>query len=100
MPKLTLTERETRDIVYGDHKDWEIVKDKIIEQARWSSLHLIIAKHKPTGKLYESVCNVGSTEMQDQDSYEEDEPIFIEVEPYEVTITKYRQVKDKDGQTS
>ncbi len=76
---------------YGN--DSPVIEDEIIDQRRWSTVHKRIFKFED--KFYQTIYSHGSTECQDESPYEdEDDDIECpEVEPYEVTLTKYRVKK-------
>jgi hypothetical protein len=80
------------EIQWGDHEDFEAVTDTIIEdQSRWSVYKSCVYRQKSTGKLFNAYWGEGATESQEgQDEYWS----FTEVEPYEVTVIKYREIKD------
>ncbi len=79
-------------IQWGDHEDFFAVTDTVIEdQSRWSVYKSCVYKQKSTGKLFEAHWGEGATEMQEgQGEYWS----FTEVEPYQVTVVKYSNVKD------
>jgi hypothetical protein len=76
-----------------DEAEWEIIEDTIIENSRWSILHRLIYKYD--GKFYQTSYSVGATENQDEQPFEYDDDIIEcrEVEPVQVTVTKYVIVK-------
>lgn len=80
------------DKIYGKIK---ILKNAIGYTSRWSSHHTLIFQIASTLKFYKSVYSRGLTENQDESPYEFEEEFVkvVEVEPYEVTIVKYREVK-------
>ncbi len=93
---MKFKKEELQDLLWDDIEDeakWEIIEDKIIENTRWSILHRLIYKYD--GKFYETSYSVGATEQQDERPFEYDDDIIEchEVEPVEVTVTKYRRVK-------
>ena len=86
-------------IVWGGQPlDYEVVQNEIVEHTRWSVVHECIIKHKPSGKYYDASYSEGATEMQDESPFEYDDVDengcleLDEVEPYEVTVTKYKAV--------
>jgi hypothetical protein len=66
----------------------EIVQDEIIDQRRWVTVNEAVLRKgtELVGLKYESP----STEVQEGGDFDHE---FYEVEPYEVTVTKYRKVK-------
>lgn len=65
----------------------EIVEDEMIDQRRWVTVHRAVLRKgtELVGLDYEAP----STEMQEGGDFDWS---FYEVEPYEVTVTKYRKV--------
>lgn len=75
-------------------KSGEIIQDEIIETSRWSEIHSLIFKAPDDGKFYEVSYSQGLTEYQDESPWEyETEVVATEVEPREVTVTKYLPVE-------
>jgi hypothetical protein len=66
----------------------ELLEDAIEWTGRWDEHHRAIYKHQ--GRYWKVNYAVGATEYQDSDSYGTE---VTEVEPYEVTVTKYREKK-------
>lgn len=77
----------------GIDRNIEVIEEEITNQSRWSTHYRVVFKWE--GKFYETHFSRGSTECQDESPYEyEDDDIECpEVEPYEVTVTKYRVKK-------
>lgn len=68
---------------------WEAVTDaEMVDQRRWVTIFEQVFK-SPEGKYFEISWERGSTEYQESDA----PPYMVEVEPYEVTVTKYRVKK-------
>jgi len=88
---MKLTRNEGQEVIYGDHADFEAVKgtEQIIDQRRWSTTSEGVFLHKPSGKHYLLSWSRGSTESQDESPFEYSDPDPIEVEPKEVTVTKW-----------
>ena len=59
-----------QEVVYGDAEGVEIIEDTILENSRWSILHMVIFKFE--NKFYSSTYSVGATEQQDWSPYEYD----------------------------
>lgn len=80
------------------HKRFQVVSDTICDISRWSVHHDCILFDAETGKYYDASYSEGATEMQDESPFEY-EPVDsegnielkVEVEPYEETVTKYRE---------
>jgi len=73
---------------YDDYK--EVTSPEITDQRRWSTYFAQVLEHKPTSTFWEISWSRGSTEMQDNGTEDVD---VCEVEPYQVTETKYRSKK-------
>ena len=76
-----------REILWGNHEDFESVTDtKIEKQTRWSIYKSCVYKQKSTGKFFNAYWGEGATEMQEgQGEYWS----FTEVVPKEVTTVVY-----------
>ena len=96
MPTLTLTPEEARDIVCQSSKDWRRASDEeMVDQRRWVTVFTAVFKHLPTGKHYDFNWEQGSTEMQEQDPYEDDtEVIVYEVKLIEKIVEVWEIIKD------
>ena len=91
MSKLEISAEDARALLWDDGPEGiSIVKDDIIDNSRWSILHNIVIKKDD--KFYEDNYSVGATENQDESAWEYTEPNFVEVEPYEKTVTDYRKI--------
>ena len=104
MPSIKIKKEDAQELVYMGKgvADWEglgykleFVSSEQIDTSRWSSLHEAIFRDIETGKYYETTYSQGLTECQDESPYEYDgdEIDFVEVEPFEVTVVKYKEVK-------
>jgi len=87
--KLTLTQEQGRELIYGDLDGYTVIKDKIVDHNRWSVIHKIIVQRNSDGKYFQDHYSVGATENQDEGPYEWDNPSFTEVFPVETTIIEY-----------
>lgn len=94
---MKLTRDEAREVIYGDHEDFEAVKGtvKIIDQGRWSTASEGVFLHKPSGKHYLLNWSQGSTESQDESPFEYSDPDPVEVESKEVTVIEWVPVNAK-----
>ena len=89
MSELKLTAEEARDIISGDHDDFKVITDKILENSRWSILHLVTIQRISDGLFFQDSYSEGATEQQDESPWEYTEPAFYEVVATPVTVTKY-----------
>lgn len=90
-----MTKEEFFDALYGDDENWKNVTEaEIYDQSRWSIYKSQVMQRISDGKYFEFWWGEGATEMQDG----QDEPCgYFEVEPKEVTVTNYIQVKFGEG---
>tara|TARA_R110002167_G_scaffold151503_2_gene345455 strand:- start:140 stop:550 length:411 start_codon:yes stop_codon:yes gene_type:complete len=68
-----------------------VVDEYVVDTDRWHQYYEQVVKDKE-GKFWELSWKQGATENQDLD-FEECNHCAIEVEPYEVTVTKYKAIK-------
>lgn len=82
-------------LAYGSHDAdvYKVIQKEIEETSRWSVHYSMVFEFE--GKLYLTNYSIGATEMQDEDPYEydDDEIECCEVEAYEATIIKFREVR-------
>ena len=92
---MEFSKETLQNLVWGDFDSdhYEVIYDNVEDSSRWSIQHEMVFKYD--GKFYQTSYRVGATEYQDEQPYENDndEIECHEVEPYEVTVTKYRKVK-------
>jgi hypothetical protein len=91
--ELTFNREDAKEIIYGDNEDFEIIQEEITSVDRWTYNTHVIVKQVSTGKYFSSNYSQGNTENQDSSPYEYDDPDFIEVVPYETTVTKYKYLE-------
>ncbi len=77
--KLNLTVEEARDLVYGDHPGFKEIENEIVDQTRWSIVHLCTVQRLSDGKFFQDSYSTGATEQQYERPFENDEPNFTEV---------------------
>jgi hypothetical protein len=88
---ITLPRDKALDIVYDDSLEYKIVDDIIDGKSRWCDLHTIVFVDNSSGKFYRGDYRTGSTENSDERPWEYQKEVnFYEVEPYDVTVTKFR----------
>lgn len=83
-----------QDLANEDHSpEYEIVSNELVDHSRWSLSYEMIFKYRD--KFYRTWYNRGATECQDESPYEYEpsEIELVEVEPYEKTVTDYREVR-------
>lgn len=91
--KLEITPEDARELLWEESDLYKIVENEIIGNRRWSIDYQLVIKEIATGKYYMDTYSVGATESQDESAWEYSEPNFVEVEPFQETVTKYRKVK-------
>lgn len=90
MKLIVVSEEDSSNMCYGDDENYEVIRDKIIDQRRWVTIHEVVVKNKTTERYYRGEYSVGSTEYQDGcNEYPKE---WDEVEPYETVIIEYRLV--------
>ena len=87
--QLILNANEGRLIISGDHKNFEVIEDRISGTGRWSIHHSVVVKRNSDGKFFESEYSEGATESQDERPYEWSNAEFNEVFEKTKTITVY-----------
>lgn len=81
---------------WGDFDlNFELVQEKLVDTSRWSHIYERVYKDLSSGRYYLTSYSTGATECQDESPYEYDSEVveLVEVEPYEVKIIQYREVK-------
>lgn len=86
---LEFSNEDAKDIAYGDHDDFNVVSDEMIDHRRWSITHEVIVQRISDSKYFKSQYSIGATESQDQFAYDYDDPKFTQVFPIEKTIIVY-----------
>jgi len=90
--KREFPKEELLALVWGDDPPgYEKIEEQQAGTGRWSSYHSLVFRYE--GELWRTHYSVGLTESQDQEPFEYDEPVAYRVEPYEVTVTKYRPIE-------
>lgn len=89
MPSVIQTQDDFDDMSWGDKKDW-VVSDEYVDSSRWYEIWYRVWQERDT--YYAYTYRVPATEMQEIDD-DFDPQEINEVEPYEVTVTKYRRIK-------
>ncbi len=87
--KLNLTKSEARDLISNDLEGFEIIKEEIYQQRRWETDYEVIVKRVSDNKFFRGCFSKGSTEQQDSQPFEYDEPDFEEVFPVEKKVIAY-----------
>lgn len=80
-------EEELKEYIYDfvDHPFSDVTSEKIEDQSRWSTFYSKVVQDTRTEKFYMVNWDQGSTEYQESSG----EITFYEVEPKQVTVTKY-----------
>jgi len=79
-------------VLWGETEGAEKVLDKIVDKGRWTISHDLVFKYE--GQFYSTWYSVGSTEMQDEGSWEyEDGPVACNVvQPTPIVVLEYQPV--------
>jgi hypothetical protein len=75
-------------------KEAEILRDQQTDTRRWVSWHEVLFRAPDDGKVYAVDYQQGLTEQQDGTDLWDDEDTVtaVEMEPYEITVTEWREV--------
>lgn len=90
---MKIPKQDAIDTAWGDPpEDIQVIESELIDTTRWSEIHELVIKKD--NKYYRTRYSIGATEAQDERPFENEGPLieFDEVEPYEVTVVKYRKV--------
>lgn len=87
--KLKLTVEDARLLITEDLEGYEVIKDEITDNSRWSVNHEITFKRISDGKYFQGHYSRGATEMQDESPFEYSDSEFEEVFPVEKIIIVY-----------
>jgi hypothetical protein len=87
MTKRTFTREQLEELEIDAGGD-SVVHTELIDQRRWYDVHEAVFKYDD--KLWSVAYKVGSTEEQEQDTWDS-EVEAVEVEPFETVVTKYRR---------
>mgnify|MGYP001585162090 CR=1 FL=1 len=89
----TFSKETLLEVLWEDAEGFDIIENEIYDTSRWSNWYNLIFKYED--KFYETQYSVGATESQDESPWEYDGPEIVcyLVEPVEVTVTKYTNVK-------
>ena len=84
----------TRDELEEIGVPWEgYVYNEQVDERRWSTVHECVFRSED--KLWRVTYQLPATEMQECDVWFDENPVgAVQVEPYEVTVTKYRPVTE------
>ena len=94
---LNVDKDQAMDIVFGDDPDFDVISKRIVDQGRWETTKEVIVKQKSTGKFFRTFYSHGSTEMQDYNSWEDEDPEFTEVFPVSRMIVDYLSQSELDA---
>ncbi len=87
---LKVNTETARDIVYGDHEDFEEVLNEIVDNSRWAIQHRYVGQRISDGKYFQVYYQRGATESQDEQPFEYDKEVeFYEVFPAEKKVIVY-----------
>ena len=87
--------KKTFDVKYLKEElelPWEGIYDEALEEHRWSVLHLLVFRDPADDLLWEVTYNSGTGDDGEAPWEYDTTVVSTQVEPYEVTVTKYREV--------
>lgn len=95
MPKIQLPVSVVRETIWGDAEETELISTEEIDTSRWANIYVCTFKYQDKFYQFEYRQGTGDSGERPFEYDDEDKPIdCVEVEPYEVTVTKYRPIKD------
>jgi len=93
---MKMDNEEARDVVCGDHPDWEEVSSHITDLRRWSVHRIGVFKHNKTGYFYQVSWSAGATEQQTEVPFEYETTVnFKKVIPIKKMKTVWIEAKDE-----
>lgn len=93
MRKLTLSSSDARLAVGGDHDDFDVVSDKVIDEWRWGNVYKTIIKDAD-GNLWGVNYRVQTGDNYHHEFENVNEVDFYPVVAKEVTTVVYERLKD------
>lgn len=95
MPARNYKSEDLRNLLYDDGPDnLTVLQNKQHASGRWSSHHYLVFLDATDNTMWGVSYSQGLTEYQDEQPFDHaDEQVCHQVEPYQVTITKYREIK-------
>lgn len=92
--KRIFTRDELEEMGLPDDKDHTVYTEQIDER-RWYSIHELVFRVEDDGPLWRVNYYEPLTELQEHDTWNDADHVeAVQVEPYEVAVTRYRPVKD------
>ena len=90
--KRTFTRDELEELGLPDSD--HTIHTEQIDERRWYSIHELVFRIEDNGPLWRVNYYEPLTELQEHDTWNDQKTIgAVQVEPYEVTVTKYRPVE-------
>jgi len=93
MANLVLSADDAQLAVGGDHQDYELIHDEVIDEWRWGNIYQAIIKDSE-GKLWGVDYRVQTGDNYHHEFEDMDTVEFYPVEAKEVTKVIYAQAKD------
>ena len=91
---MKFLKEDLQALVWEDYDDtiWGVTEVNLVESSRWSLIYEMIFQYD--GKFYKTSYSRGATECQDERPYEYDSDVIecAEVQPVQVTVTKWKEV--------
>jgi len=96
MSTRTFTRDELEELGLPDSE--YVVHTEQVDTRRWYTVHTCVFHTDEEGPLWRVKYYEPATEMQEQDTWNDETTVkAVEVEPYEVTVTKYRPIRAADA---
>lgn len=93
MKNLVLKSEDARLAVGGDHEDYELVVEDIVDTWRWGNIYEAVIKDAE-GNLWQTAYRVQEGDNYHHEFEDMNEVEFYPVEAKEVTTVKYVRLKD------
>ena len=102
MPTFTYPKEQLECLLWNEsNQDFEYLQHEFVQHTRWALIFAVTFRDKITEKFYVATYQIPATEQQDCDPwFGADEVECIEVEPYEVTVTRYRECQTNQNSES
>jgi hypothetical protein len=76
-----MTKDEGRQLINGELEGWETMQTRYTDHKRWSVCYSGIFKHLASDNYYRVDWQKGATEYQDEEPFDHDDPVLVQVRP-------------------
>jgi hypothetical protein len=88
---IRLPRDKALEIIDDESEGYTLVENTFSGKSRWCDFYDVIFQENSTGKFFKGDYRQGATEQQSESPWEYQEEItFAEVEPYNVTVVKFK----------